>query len=282
MEHVLSNENAFRSTLAQLLDLPIAGDLRGEGFFYALELVKDKETRETFTDEELAGWMKSQPEGFWWFESGELEDDRLREDLQERVPKKYGERGYVDFQVLDDTVIVHETTGKAELRVRVSEGDVYRVGTFEIVGNRRFTTGELEALYPFRSGGLTGFLGLGSGSMVSGATFDQEEWEKATQEVRTRYYNNGYIYAQVRGDVMRRAGADVGDALDAALASAGPPVLIAGGVLALGFSVLLFSEWGGLVGFGLLASVGIGLLAAGDLLLLPAALLATARARTPS
>jgi adenosylmethionine-8-amino-7-oxononanoate aminotransferase len=51
-EHVLANEDAFRSTLAQLLELPIAGDLRGAGFFYALELVKDKETRETFTDEE--------------------------------------------------------------------------------------------------------------------------------------------------------------------------------------------------------------------------------------
>ncbi|HEU5476409.1 MAG TPA: aspartate aminotransferase family protein [Gaiellaceae bacterium] len=52
MEHVLGNEDAFRSTLEQLLDLPIAGDLRGAGYFYALELVKDKETRETFTDEE--------------------------------------------------------------------------------------------------------------------------------------------------------------------------------------------------------------------------------------
>jgi adenosylmethionine-8-amino-7-oxononanoate aminotransferase len=52
MEHVLGNEDAFRSTLAQLLDLPIVGDLRGTGFFYALELVKDKETRATFSDEE--------------------------------------------------------------------------------------------------------------------------------------------------------------------------------------------------------------------------------------
>ncbi len=51
-EHVLSNEDAFRSTLGQLLDLPIVGDLRGAGFFYALELVKDKETRETFSPEE--------------------------------------------------------------------------------------------------------------------------------------------------------------------------------------------------------------------------------------
>jgi adenosylmethionine-8-amino-7-oxononanoate aminotransferase len=52
MEHVLANEDAFRHTLGQLLDLPIVGDLRGAGYFYALELVKDKETRETFSDEE--------------------------------------------------------------------------------------------------------------------------------------------------------------------------------------------------------------------------------------
>jgi adenosylmethionine-8-amino-7-oxononanoate aminotransferase len=52
VEHVREHEEQFRSTLAQLLDLPIVGDLRGAGFFYALELVKDKETRETFSDEE--------------------------------------------------------------------------------------------------------------------------------------------------------------------------------------------------------------------------------------
>jgi adenosylmethionine-8-amino-7-oxononanoate aminotransferase len=52
VEHVAEQQDTFRATLAQLLDLPIAGDLRGTGFFYALELVKDKETRETFSDDE--------------------------------------------------------------------------------------------------------------------------------------------------------------------------------------------------------------------------------------
>jgi adenosylmethionine-8-amino-7-oxononanoate aminotransferase len=52
VERVAEQQDAFRATLAQLLDLPIAGDLRGTGFFYALELVKDKETRETFTHDE--------------------------------------------------------------------------------------------------------------------------------------------------------------------------------------------------------------------------------------
>jgi adenosylmethionine-8-amino-7-oxononanoate aminotransferase len=52
IENVRENEKAFHDTLAQLLDLPIVGDLRGTGYFWALELVKDKDTRETFTDEE--------------------------------------------------------------------------------------------------------------------------------------------------------------------------------------------------------------------------------------
>jgi len=52
VEHVHEQQRAVRSQLAQLLELPIVGDLRGTGFFYALELVKDKETRQSFSDEE--------------------------------------------------------------------------------------------------------------------------------------------------------------------------------------------------------------------------------------
>jgi adenosylmethionine-8-amino-7-oxononanoate aminotransferase len=63
LEHVRDNEDAFRTTLSQLLDLPIVGDLRGTGFFWAIELVKDKDTRETFTAEEceklLRGYLST-------------------------------------------------------------------------------------------------------------------------------------------------------------------------------------------------------------------------------
>jgi adenosylmethionine-8-amino-7-oxononanoate aminotransferase len=52
VEHVAEYADDFKATLSQLLELPIVGDLRGTGFFYALELVKDKETRATFTDAE--------------------------------------------------------------------------------------------------------------------------------------------------------------------------------------------------------------------------------------
>jgi adenosylmethionine-8-amino-7-oxononanoate aminotransferase len=58
VEQVADNEEAFRATLSQLLELPIVGDLRGVGYFYALELVKDKETKEGFSDQESESLLR--------------------------------------------------------------------------------------------------------------------------------------------------------------------------------------------------------------------------------
>jgi adenosylmethionine-8-amino-7-oxononanoate aminotransferase len=50
--HVRAKEAEFRSVLDSLRDIPIVGDVRGAGFFQAIELVKDKQTKETFNDQE--------------------------------------------------------------------------------------------------------------------------------------------------------------------------------------------------------------------------------------
>ena len=64
VEGVREREADFRAALEPLLDLPIVGDLRGCGYFYALELVKDKETRTGFNeaecDELLRGFVSPQ------------------------------------------------------------------------------------------------------------------------------------------------------------------------------------------------------------------------------
>jgi len=52
LDHVQDNQDAFRSTLERLLDLPIVGDVRGDGYFYGIELVKDKDTKATFNEDE--------------------------------------------------------------------------------------------------------------------------------------------------------------------------------------------------------------------------------------
>ncbi len=64
--HVRAKEGEFRAMLERLLrDLPIVGDVRGAGFFHAIELVKDKETKESFDDEESEELLRG-------FLSGEL------------------------------------------------------------------------------------------------------------------------------------------------------------------------------------------------------------------
>jgi adenosylmethionine-8-amino-7-oxononanoate aminotransferase len=63
--HVREKEPEFRAMLEGLRDLPIVGDVRGAGFFQAIELVKDKETKESFDDEESEDLLRG-------FLSGEL------------------------------------------------------------------------------------------------------------------------------------------------------------------------------------------------------------------
>jgi outer membrane protein insertion porin family len=160
-----------------------------------------------FTDGQVAGQMKTGPEGFWWFQQGDYNENELERDLRERIPAYYASHGFIDFRVLRDTLIVNETTGKGQLVLEVEEGDPYEIGTFEILGNRRFSTEHLQQFYPFeerRSGG--GFLGLGRGTRTD--RFDDERWTDATRQVQTLYGNNGYLYADVRPVMSRRTAAE--------------------------------------------------------------------------
>ena len=62
---VLRKEGEFRDMLESLRDIPIVGDVRGAGFFQAIELVKDQETKEGFDAEESEDLLRG-------FLSGEL------------------------------------------------------------------------------------------------------------------------------------------------------------------------------------------------------------------
>ena len=63
--HVRANEGPFREMLESLRDLPIVGDVRGAGYFQAIELVKDRDTKETFDEQESEVLLRE-------FLSGEL------------------------------------------------------------------------------------------------------------------------------------------------------------------------------------------------------------------
>lgn len=81
------------------------------------------------------------------------------------------------------------------------------------------------------------------------------------------------IHMSLRYQRERRAGKSRLEAITTAIHNVGEAVVVTSICLALGFAVLMFSSWGGLVAFGLLASLGIVMALLADLLLLPAALL---------
>jgi outer membrane protein insertion porin family len=143
--------------------------------------------------------MKTDPEGFWWFQRGEYDETEFERDLRERIPAFYASRGYIDLRILRDTLVVTEETGKGRLILEVEEGDRYTVGTFEIIGNRRFSTEQLQTYYPFATPG---------GGRSGGAVFDDDEWSQATRDVQTLYGNSGYLYADVRPVMTRRTTPD--------------------------------------------------------------------------
>jgi hypothetical protein len=97
--HVRATEDAFRAGLQSLEDLPIVGDVRGDGFFYAIELVKDKTTRESFSDEEgellLRGYMSGA-----FFEAGLIcrADDR-GDPVVQLSPPLICDQPEIDFMV---------------------------------------------------------------------------------------------------------------------------------------------------------------------------------------
>jgi adenosylmethionine-8-amino-7-oxononanoate aminotransferase len=98
VEHVRDTQDSFRAQLATLLELDIVGDLRGTGFLYAIELVKDKETRESFTAEEreslLRGYLSKA-----LFEHGLIcrADDREDPVVQISPPLVAGEQEFAQI-----------------------------------------------------------------------------------------------------------------------------------------------------------------------------------------
>ena len=155
---------------------------------------------QAFSDAELRKAIDTKPEGFLWFRSGTYDEDRLRKDLREKLPAFYAERGYIDFTVRSDSLVVDPETGKARLVIEVSEGPQYRLAGFDVRGNRRFSSDELKRYFEQRGGGLLQSLGLGKGSKdASGGppVFDHAAFEKATEQVKRLYSNQGYLYAQV-------------------------------------------------------------------------------------
>jgi outer membrane protein insertion porin family len=155
------------------------------------------------SDADIVGAMDTKPEGFLWTRNGALDDAVYAQDLSEKIPQLYASRGYIDFRILKDTLIVDRAKGKGLIDITVSEGPRYSVGNFEVIGNRRFSTDQIRAFYPFGKDQQTTVVQKATGlirrSYVNPPnTFDEARWDDAQQKLVEAYNDEGYIYANIR------------------------------------------------------------------------------------
>lgn len=154
--------------------------------------------------EAIVDAMAIQPEGFLWFKSGTYDPTLYDEDLENAIPAVYYARGFLDFQILEDTLVVDPQTGKARIELTVDEGPQYRIADFSVEGNREFPDSVLELYFSPERGGLLAGLGIGGGAeAVAGRVFDQVAFESAAEEVRELYANQGFLYAQLIPGILK-------------------------------------------------------------------------------
>ncbi len=160
---------------------------------------------EVFTDDELRGAMQINQEGFWWWKLGSYDRVSFEQDLRVNLPERYASRGYLDFQVLRDSLIIDEETGKTRIEIEVIEGEQYFINDFTISGNAQFTTVDLEGYFSRRGGGLFSRIGLGDDDTEDDdEIFDRTSFLDGVGQIKRAYDNEGYLFASVVPQVVPR------------------------------------------------------------------------------
>ena len=160
---------------------------------------------------EIVRALQVKPESFFWWRKGEFDTEKYAQDLGERLPKLYADRGFIDFQVVRDTLIVDRDQGKGLIDLSILEGKQFRLGTFEVTGNRRYSSADIARLYPFSDSTVSIASRLNAAvrrRTIRTGIFNQSTWDDGTEKVRNAYANDGFIYSQVRPIVDRSVGPD--------------------------------------------------------------------------
>ena len=157
-------------------------------------------------DKTIVKAMQTKPEGFFWWRKGEFDDEKFAGDLVERIPALYASQGYIDAQIVQDTMEIDRERGKALIRLKIVEGPQYHVGRFEVNGGKRFSAEEIARFYPFgkQSKGLVDMMkGIVIRSKDDQTLFSQAAWDEATKGVNSAYASEGYLYARVEPVIER-------------------------------------------------------------------------------
>lgn len=137
------------------------------------------EGNDVFTDDKLRGKMGNKPKGF--LRSGNFDPEKHEED-KEKIIEFYHEKGYLDADILHDTVIVHEDDPRwMTVKIEVYEGIQYRYGDTKFTGNKIYGDKLLHSRLKYDEGDI----------------FNSEKFEESISELYAVYQEDGYIHARI-------------------------------------------------------------------------------------
>lgn len=138
---------------------------------------------ENFDDKALIKRMKTKPANF--IRSGRFEQDKFDADLQS-LAAFYRKNGFIDV-VIGPYELQALNEKSMELVLQIEEGIKYNFGSVIIQGNEFFPDEEVTSIY----------------TLKSGEAFDQEKFDAETGRLYNKYFNEGFIYTEVKPDYQK-------------------------------------------------------------------------------
>ncbi|UCG94616.1 MAG: outer membrane protein assembly factor BamA, partial [Candidatus Aerophobus sp.] len=136
------------------------------------------EGNKDFSDGKIKKKMKNKEDN--WLRSGEFNSDKYRED-KERIIEFYRKEGYLDAEILEDSIWFDPSGRNMYIRIYLFEGERYKFGEIDFKGNTIHTDERLKRVVKFKSEEF----------------FNQERYEETLTEFYNLYQEEGYIYMQL-------------------------------------------------------------------------------------
>ncbi len=154
------------------------------------------EGNKAFSDDELAGAFEDTKTKAWWqfWKSAKFDVTKYKTDIA-KLHKFFLNKGYIDGEVLSDTVIYNEETEKVTIRVAVSEGHRVFVRKVMFTGNTVYEEDALKRRF----------------GVEEGEAYNQEKVEQNLEinqdqtDAKSLYSDNGYLMARMVPDLTRVA-----------------------------------------------------------------------------
>lgn len=150
-----------------------------------------------FTNEEIAGAFEDTKTKQWWeiWKSDKFDQKKYEKDRDERLINFYRKNGYIDAQVLRDSLTFNDSLETVDIRIFVDEGEKVYIRNIAFEGNLVFPTIFLQ----YR-------LGMQKGDLYNADKFDKNlQGNEEQNDVASMYMNSGYLTARVEKEEKRVA-----------------------------------------------------------------------------